>query len=43
MPLDPARPGLVQQEVRERVRQMARKRDESVVRLWVDGDGNGPQ
>ena len=36
--LDATASGLVDEHVRERVRQVARDRDEAVVRLWVDGD-----
>ena len=37
--VDPRRARLVQEHVRERVRQMARDRDEPVVRVGVDRDG----
>ena len=36
--LDPRRAGLVHEQVRKRVRQVARERDEAVVRLRVDRD-----
>ena len=38
VPVDPRRARLVQEHVRERVRQVARERDEPVVRLGVDRD-----
>ena len=38
MALDSRRPGLVDDQVGERVREVARQRDDPVVRLWVDRD-----
>ena len=38
--LDAGAAGLVDEHVRERVRQVARERDEPVVRLGVDRDGH---
>ena len=38
MPLDSSRAGLVDEQVRERVREVARQRDDPVVRLGVDRD-----
>ena len=39
MPLDSRRARLVDEQVRERVRQVARQRHDPVVRLGIDGDG----
>jgi hypothetical protein len=41
VPVDAARAGLVDEQVREDVRQVARERDEAVVGAGVDGDGDG--
>ena len=43
VPLDRRGADLVQQQVRERVRQVAHEREQPVVRLRVDRDGNGAE
>ena len=43
MAVDATRAGLVRKQVRERVRQMARERDEAVVGAGVDRDGDRPE
>ena len=41
MPVDPHRPRLVDQQVGERVRKVARQRNETIVRVRIDRDGDG--
>jgi hypothetical protein len=43
VPVDARRARLVQQQVRQRMRQVARQRDESVVRLRIDSDRHGAE
>jgi hypothetical protein len=40
---DSRRSGLVHEQVGERVRQVARQRDEPVMGLGIDGDGDGAE
>ncbi len=43
MPVDPCRAGLVQEDVREHVREVARHGHQPVVRSRIDGHGNGAE